>query len=44
MFLARTAPVRIAGRDLRVTYVTPSVPRTREVLVLFATGDAGYWE
>lgn len=41
-FEARTTPVRIAGRDLRVTYVTPNAPRTREVLILFATGDAGY--
>jgi hypothetical protein len=43
VFEARTSPVRIAGRDLRVTYVTPASPRTREVLILFATGDAGYW-
>jgi hypothetical protein len=43
VFEARTTPVRIAGRDLRVSYVTPEVPRTREVLILFATGDAGYW-
>jgi hypothetical protein len=42
-YQARTIPVRFAGRDLRVTYVTPDVPRTREVLILFASGDAGYW-
>jgi len=42
-FEARTAPARIAGRDLRVTYVTPAAPRTREILILFASGDAGYW-
>ncbi len=42
-FEARTTPTRIAGREVGVTYVTPSVPRTREVLILFASGDAGYW-
>src|SRR5262249_11156092 len=42
-FQARTVPQRIGGRDLRVTYVTPATPRTREVLILFASGDAGYW-
>jgi len=42
-YTARTVPVRFAGRDLRVTYVTPGTPRSREVLILFATGDAGYW-
>jgi hypothetical protein len=42
-FDARTVPVRFAGRDLDVTYVTPGTPRSREVLILFATGDAGYW-
>jgi poly(3-hydroxybutyrate) depolymerase len=40
---ARTVPVKFAGRDLRVTYVTPTTPRTTEVVVLFASGDAGYW-
>jgi hypothetical protein len=43
VFEARTVPVRIGGRDLNVTYVTPATPRTREVLILFASGDAGYW-
>lgn len=42
-YAARTIPVRFAGRDLRVTYVTPGTPRSREILILFATGDAGYW-
>ena len=43
-YTARTGSrVRFAGRDLRVTYVTPGTPRSREVLILFATGDAGYW-
>jgi hypothetical protein len=43
VFEARTIPVQIDGRDLRVTYVTPHAPRTREVLILFASGDAGYF-
>lgn len=42
-FMARTAPVRIAGRRLSVTYVTPVTPRTRDFLILFASGDAGYF-
>src|SRR5580765_4680599 len=42
-FAARTAPVRIAGRNLSVTYVTPAVPHTRDFLILFASGDAGYF-
>jgi hypothetical protein len=42
-FVARTVPVRMGGRDLEVTYVTPATPRTREALILFASGDAGYW-
>jgi hypothetical protein len=42
-FEARTVPMRFGGRDLKVTYVTPATPRTREVLILFASGDAGYW-
>ncbi len=41
-FEARTVPVRFSGRDLNVTYVTPHAPKTRGVLILFATGDAGY--
>lgn len=41
-FEARTVPVRIGGRDLNVTYVTPTIPRTPKVLILFASGDAGY--
>ena len=43
VFEARTVPVRFGGRDLEVTYVTPATPLTREVLILFASGDAGYW-
>ena len=43
VFAARTIPVRIGGRQLNVTYVTPVEPRTRRVLILFASGDAGYW-
>jgi virulence protein VirJ len=42
-FAARTAPVRIAGRNLSVTYVTPAAPHTRDFLILFASGDAGYF-
>ena len=42
-YQSRTVPVKFRGRDLKVTYVTPATPRTREVLVLFASGDAGYW-
>jgi hypothetical protein len=42
-FEARTVPVHFGGRDLKVTYVTPATPRTREMLILFASGDAGYW-
>jgi alpha-beta hydrolase superfamily lysophospholipase len=42
-FMARTAPVRIAGRRLSVTYITPVTPRTRDFLILFASGDAGYF-
>lgn len=42
-FVARTVPIKIAGRDLEVTYVTPDVPRQREALIVFASGDAGYW-
>jgi hypothetical protein len=42
-FEARTVPVRIGGRDLNVTYVTPTTPRSRELLIVFASGDAGYW-
>jgi hypothetical protein len=42
-FEARTVPVKIAGRDLRVTYVTPAVPRTPDALIVFVSGDAGYW-
>ena len=40
---ARTVPVKLRGREIDVTYVTPQVPRTREVLILFASGDAGYF-
>jgi hypothetical protein len=42
-FEARTAPIRIAGRNFSVTYVTPATPRTRDFLILFASGDAGYF-
>jgi hypothetical protein len=42
-FEARTVPQKIGGRDLQVTYVTPSDPRTRKFLILFASGDAGYF-
>jgi hypothetical protein len=42
-FEARTVPVRMGGRDLEVTYITPATPRPREALILFASGDAGYW-
>ena len=40
---ARTVPVKFLGREIEVTYVTPQVPRTRDVLILFASGDAGYF-
>ena len=40
---ARTVPVKFSGRDIEVTYVTPQVPKTHEVLILFASGDAGYF-
>jgi hypothetical protein len=42
-FEARTVPIKIAGRDLEVTYVTPDVPRQHEALIVFASGDAGYY-
>jgi len=42
-FVARTVPVKFGGRVIEVTYVTPLVPKTRGVLILFASGDAGYW-
>lgn len=42
-FEARTVPIKIAGRDLDVTYVTPEVPRRHEALIVFASGDAGYY-
>lgn len=40
---ARTVAMRFHGRDLKVTYVTPQSPITREFLIVFASGDAGYW-
>jgi type IV secretory pathway VirJ component len=40
---SRTAPLRVDGRDLTVTYVTPATPRTDEMLILFASGDGGWW-
>jgi type IV secretory pathway VirJ component len=42
-YTARTVPVKIAGRNLKVTYITPVAPRPQEMLILFASGDAGYW-
>jgi Bacterial virulence protein (VirJ) len=39
---ARTVPVRLAGQEISVTYVKPTVPRTPEMLIVYVSGDAGY--
>jgi hypothetical protein len=40
---SHTVPEKISGRDLDVTYIAPESPKTREAVILFASGDAGYW-
>ena len=43
VYTARRQPVALADRELNLTYVTPVKPRSPVFLVLFATGDAGWF-
>jgi len=36
-------PIKTAGREIHLTYVRPVQPRHPGYLVVFATGDAGWW-
>lgn len=43
VYEARTEEVTLPTRTMHVTYVKPLTPRSRQFLILFATGDAGWF-
>jgi dienelactone hydrolase len=43
VYTARRQPILLADRKLNLTYATPEKPRSPVFLILFATGDAGWF-